>query len=43
MDSTAASLCKDNDLPLIVFNMNNKGNILKAVKGERIGTQVRVK
>jgi len=43
MDSTAASLCKDNNLNLIVFNMNNKGNIKKAVKGEKIGTLVRVK
>jgi len=43
MDSTAASLCKDNNLNLIVFNMNNKGNIKKAVKGEKIGTLVKVK
>ena len=42
MDSTAASLCKDNDLPLIVFNMNTEGNIVKAVMGEHIGTLVRV-
>lgn len=42
MDSTAASLCKDNKLPLIVFNMNTKGNIVKAVKGEKIGTLVKV-
>lgn len=43
MDSTAASLCKDNNLNLIVFNMNNRGNIVKAVKGEKIGTLVKVK
>lgn len=43
MDSTAASLCKDNNLNLIVFNMNNRGNIAKAVKGEKIGTLVKVK
>ena len=42
MDSTAASLCKDNKMNLIVFNMNTKGNIVKAVKGEKIGTLVRV-
>ena len=42
MDSTAASLCKDNKLPLIVFNMNTRGNIVKAVKGEKIGTLVKV-
>ena len=41
MDSTAASLCKDNNLELIVFNMNKDGNILKVVKGEKIGTNVR--
>ena len=43
MDSTAASLCKDNKMKLIVFNMNKKGNITKAVKGEKIGTYVSVK
>ena len=43
MDSTAASLCKDNGLELIVFNMNTEGNIVRAVKGERIGTLVKVK
>ena len=43
MDSTAASLCKDNELNLIVFNMNKKGNIVRAVKGEKIGTLVKVK
>lgn len=41
MDSTAASLCKDNSLELIVFNMNKDGNIVKAVKGEKIGTHVK--
>lgn len=40
MDSTAASLCKDNDLELIVFNMNTRGNITIAIKGEKIGTHV---
>lgn len=40
MDSTAASLCKDNDLELIVFNMNTRGNITRAIKGEKIGTHV---
>ena len=40
MDSTAASLCKDNNLELIVFNMNTDGNIKKAVSGETIGTHV---
>ncbi len=41
MDSTAASLCKDNNMKLIVFNMNVEGNIIKAVKGEKIGTLVK--
>lgn len=41
MDSTAASLCKDNKLNIIVFNMNTEGNIVKAVKGENIGTLVK--
>ena len=40
MDSTAASLCMDNNIPLIVFNLNKKGNILRAIKGETIGTYV---
>jgi uridylate kinase len=40
MDSTAASLCKDNKIPLIVFNINEQGNILRVVLGEEIGTFV---
>lgn len=42
MDSTAASLCKDNNLKLLVFNMNTKGNIKRVVMGEDIGTKVSV-
>ncbi len=42
MDATAASLCKDNKMGIIVFNMNVEGNITKAVKGEKIGTLVKV-
>ena len=38
MDSTAASLCKDNNIPLIVFNIDQQGNIERVVKGENIGT-----
>lgn len=41
MDSTAISLCKDNNIPLIVFAMDNPENIVKAVKGEKIGTFVK--
>ncbi|GMT49334.1 MAG: uridylate kinase [bacterium] len=43
MDSTAATLCQDNDLPILVFNLLTEGNILKAVMGESIGTLVRNK
>jgi len=41
MDATAISLCMDNNLPIIVFNMMKKGNINKVLAGERIGTLVR--
>ena len=41
MDSTAASLCKDNHIEILVFDMNKSGNILKAAKGEDIGTVVK--
>jgi uridylate kinase len=40
MDSTAASLCMDNHIPIIVFNLMQHGNILKAVQGQVIGTYV---
>lgn len=40
MDSTAASLCMDNKIPIIVFDLTQSGNILKAVMGEDIGTYV---
>ncbi len=38
MDSTATSMCMDNNMELMVFNMNEPGNIVKAMKGEKIGT-----
>lgn len=41
MDSTASTLCMDNDIPLIVFSIMDKGNIKRAVLGEKIGTVVR--
>lgn len=41
IDSTAASLCKDNSLPLLVFDIGDPDNIAKAVCGEKIGTIVR--
>ena len=40
MDATAISLCMDNNLPIVVFNIKDKGNIKRAVMGERIGTLV---
>jgi uridylate kinase len=40
MDSTAFSLCKDNDMPIIVFNLEEPDNIIKVVEGEDIGTTV---
>jgi uridylate kinase len=40
MDLTAVTLCKENNLPIVVFNMNKKGNLRKLVKGDRIGTKV---
>ncbi|HHY92237.1 MAG TPA: UMP kinase [Firmicutes bacterium] len=40
MDSTAASLCMDNDIPLVVFGLSTPGNIKRAVMGEEIGTFV---
>jgi uridylate kinase len=40
MDATAISLCMDNKLPIIVFNLNKEGNIKKVIMGEKIGTRV---
>ncbi|MBN1114617.1 MAG: UMP kinase [Oligoflexia bacterium] len=40
MDSTAISLCMDNKLPIVVFNLNKYGNILKVINGEKVGTYV---
>ena len=40
MDSTAASLCRDNGISILVFNLNDPENIVRAVKGEKIGTVV---
>lgn len=40
MDSTAASMCRDNNMPILVFGLDNPENIVKAVMGERIGTLV---
>ena len=43
MDTTASSLSMDNDIPLVVFNLNEPGNIRRVVLGENIGTTVRGK
>ena len=40
MDSTAISLCKDNNLPIVIFNLNRRGNIKRVVTGEKIGSLV---
>jgi uridylate kinase len=40
MDSTAFALCKDNKMPIIVFDVNKKGNLTKLVLGEEVGTVV---
>jgi uridylate kinase len=42
MDMTAFTLCKENKLPIIVFDMNQNGNLLKIVNGETIGTLVKI-
>jgi len=41
MDMTAFTLCMENELPIIVFNMNEPGNLLKVVTGEKVGTLVK--
>ena len=40
MDTTAVSLCKDNNLPMIIFNMNRLGNIRRVISGEKVGSLV---
>jgi len=41
MDGTAVALCKDNDLPIIVYDLKQKGNLRRIVTGEKIGTLVK--
>ena len=41
IDKTAVTLCKENQLPLIVLNIHTPGAIVNAVRGERVGTLVR--
>ena len=40
MDMTAFTMCKENDMPMYVFDMNTRGNLMKVLKGENIGTLV---
>ncbi len=40
MDTTAISLCKDNKLPIIIFNLKRRGNIKKVVLGQKVGTRI---
>ncbi len=42
MDLTATTMCKENNLPIVVFNMDKKGNLLKVLSGKEIGTLVHV-
>jgi uridylate kinase len=42
MDMTAFTLCKENNLPIIVFDMNKPGNLGRLVAGERVGTLVEI-
>lgn len=41
LDLTAFTMCKENELPIIVFNMNEKGNLKKLISGEKIGTLIK--
>jgi uridylate kinase len=41
MDATAISLCKDNDLPIVVYNLRQKGMLRRIVQGETVGTMVK--
>jgi uridylate kinase len=40
MDISAVSLCKDNNLPMIIFSMRERGNILRVIQGEKLGSLV---
>jgi uridylate kinase len=41
MDMTAFTLCMENKLPIIVFDMNKQGNLMKVIAGEKVGTLVK--
>jgi uridylate kinase len=40
MDSTAFTMCRENNMPVVVFDMNKSGNLMKVVKGTEIGTLI---
>ena len=40
MDSTAVSLCMDNDMPIVVFDIRRAGNLVRVARGEKVGTMV---
>jgi uridylate kinase len=40
MDTTAVSLCRDNNMPMMVFSMKEPGNIVRVIQGERLGSLV---
>ena len=40
MDTTAISMCQEHDLPIVVFSLREKGNIKKAVLGQKVGTRI---
>jgi uridylate kinase len=42
LDLTAFTMCKENEIPIIVFNMNEKGNLKKLISGEKIGTLIKI-
>jgi len=42
MDMTAFTLCKENEIPVVVFDMNNSGNLKKVILGDKIGTLVTI-
>ena len=42
LDQTAFAMCRENELPVIVFNMNEKGNLKKLISGEKVGTLVKI-
>jgi uridylate kinase len=40
MDATAITTCMDNNLPILIFNLRKRGNIIKAIRGEQIGSLI---